>query len=164
MKRPYSPRRRRNLPIPRTHDTSAQSETQSEIRNQPIAQLSLVTHKAFTMIDETGWLMIFDITLGIQLAESLCPVQEISLSECGITIEEVRQRNSEVDEEHAMTTDLSSPLLFFHKGVEDHLIDGHHRLTKALLLGVDRVPVYILNEEQAESILVLKVAPQQTPL
>jgi hypothetical protein len=56
---------------------------------------------------------------------------------------------SSINETHVMTTDISKPVILaeISPGQYD-LIDGHHRMEKALRLGVARIPSYRLNAEQ----------------
>lgn len=53
------------------------------------------------------------------------------------------------DPEYAMETDLSKPLILAELQEGKYkLLDGNHRLYKALALHVDRLPVYCLTREE----------------
>lgn len=65
-----------------------------------------------------------------------------------------------IDREHAMTTDLSEPIILVQ--VEDPktgdwlriLIDGHHRLYRAAREGVARLPAYLLTPNESLAVRV----------
>lgn len=53
------------------------------------------------------------------------------------------------DPQYAMETDLSKPLILAELQEGKYkLLDGNHRLYKALALHVDRLPVYVLTREE----------------
>ena len=53
------------------------------------------------------------------------------------------------DERYAMSTDISKPLIVAELSENiDKLIDGNHRLQKALALGIEKIPAYFLSFEE----------------
>ena len=83
----------------------------------------------------------------------------VSLSEIGLTCDSIRARYQGLDEAHAMTKDLSKPLLFVPFGGSHQLIDGWHRLFKAATAGVDVLPALVLTQEDADASLIVRLAP-----
>lgn len=62
-----------------------------------------------------------------------------------------------VDKRHAATTDLSKPIIFatieINGSLASILIDGNHRLEKALTENVKEIPAIILSKDETDSIL-----------
>ena len=54
----------------------------------------------------------------------------VCLSEIGLTCDSIRARYQDLDEAHALTRDLSQPLLFVPFRGSHQLIDGWHRLVR----------------------------------
>lgn len=56
--------------------------------------------------------------------------------------------NAVIDHEHSLKElDLSKPLIF----ADGELIDGHHRLYRAFMLGVEMLPAHMLTAEEAKA-------------
>ncbi|TYS17736.1 hypothetical protein FZC78_07705 [Rossellomorea vietnamensis] len=55
-----------------------------------------------------------------------------------------------IDLDHVPTVDLSTPIILveFNPKIQDHLIDGRHRVTRARELGVTTLPAYKLTRDQ----------------
>lgn len=74
-------------------------------------------------------------------------------------------KNVTIDEEYAMShSDLNQPVIavLIHVGPSQDffVIDGWHRIFKARQLGVNHLPVHILNEAESERVtLAWKVTP-----
>jgi len=83
----------------------------------------------------------------------------VSLSEIGLTCASIRARYQGLDEAHALTRDLSKPLLFVPFNGSHQLIDGWHRLFKAATTGVDVLPALVLTQEDADASLIVRLAP-----
>jgi len=83
----------------------------------------------------------------------------VSLSEIGLTCDSIRARYQGLDEAHALTRDLSKPLLFVPFKDSHQLIDGWHRLFKAAKTGVDVLPALVLSQEDADASLIVRLAP-----
>jgi hypothetical protein len=85
----------------------------------------------------------------------------VCLSEIGLTCDSIRAHYQDLDEAHAMATDLSKPLLFVPFGGSHQLIDGWHRLFKAAATGVDVLPALVLTQEDADASLIMRLPPGQ---
>ena len=114
----------------------------------------------FSTETDDGTQYHWNATQGLRLAEKRGVVHSVSLSQMGVTIESIREQYDDMNEFYALSTDLSKPLLFVPLEGKDKLVDGWHRLFKAAFLGVDELPAYILTQEEADSCLVCKLAPQ----
>ncbi len=74
-------------------------------------------------------------------------------------------KNVTVDEEYAMAhSDLSSPVIAVQIVIGDakdmFVIDGWHRIFKARKLGIETIPVHVLNESESELVTISwKVTP-----
>lgn len=117
--------------------------------------------QVYSMEDTNGRQYHWSVTQARQLAEARGTLWTVSLGEIGITCEFIHAQYQGLDEAHAMTTDLSHPLLFVPFGESHQLIDGWHRLFKAALLGVDVLPAWCLSQEDADASLVLELPPGQ---
>lgn len=109
--------------------------------------------------DETGRQFHWNVNAALAFAQARNAVYTISLSDMGVTIDTVRKQYHGLDEAHALTTDLSRPLLFVPIGEKVWLIDGWHRVAKALLAGVDMLFAYFLTQEEADACLLLTLPP-----
>ncbi len=80
--------------------------------------------------------------------------------EQGVTREQIQDRYPALDWEYAKAVDLTRPLLFVpYRGLAQ-LVDGWHRLARAILEGVAELPAYLLTEEEARECLVLHRTPE----
>ncbi len=74
-------------------------------------------------------------------------------------------KNVTIDEEYAMAhSDLSEPVIAVQVHIGEakdfFIIDGWHRIFKARKLGVESIPVHVLNESESERVtLSWKVTP-----
>ena len=63
-------------------------------------------------------------------------------------------KNVTVDHDHAMTTDLNDPVIAIILTLDEmkdmFIIDGWHRIHKAVELGVENIPCCVLSEEETE--------------
>lgn len=131
-----------------------------------LAGVSLLPEESFRdevyhMTDADGSTYQWNVALGRQLAQKRGKVIAFYPAEFGITTEHIRGRYPELDEAYAMTCPLARPLLFVpFKGVSQ-LIDGWHRLFKAVVLGVLELPAYLLTEQEAEAALIGRTPPGQ---
>jgi hypothetical protein len=76
----------------------------------------------------------------------------------GVDIHHVLDRYRDMDIDYALTCDLSVPLLFVPFAGAAQLVDGWHRLAKALIeeetLGSAELPAYLLTQQEADSLLL----------
>jgi hypothetical protein len=106
-----------------------------------------------------GSLPYWSVSEARRYAEARGEFYTISLSECQMTRGWLRHHYPDVDETYALTTDLSKPLIFVPLGNDLQLIDGFHRVLKALLTQVDILFAYLLTQEEADASLVLSLPP-----
>lgn len=96
-----------------------------------------------------------------QLLASKLPVDRTSLTMGGLTLEKHRILNQGMDEDYARATDLSKPIIFCPDCNGCNIcIDGHHRVRKALLTGIDELPCVLLDPSMRA---VLLVDPMELP-
>lgn len=113
----------------------------------------------YSLEDVQGWHHHYNVTAGLRLAESRGGLTFFSPSEHSITVETIRAAYVDLDVRHALTTDLSRPLLFVTLRGKSQLADGWHRLYKAVVTGQRLLPAYALTERESESILALRLPP-----
>ncbi|WP_438315377.1 ParB/RepB/Spo0J family partition protein [Sporosarcina sp. FA9] len=76
-------------------------------------------------------------------------VDEVACSTVKILSSEKAIESESLNESHIPTLDLSKPLIIVRINPDYYrLIDGHHRVAKARLNGVEESPAYYLSEEQ----------------
>lgn len=115
--------------------------------------------QVYSYEDETGRQFHWSVTAALVFAQAKNEVFTISLSEMGVTLPLVRAQYQGLDERHALSCDLSQPLLFVPIGEKVKLIDGWHRVAKALLIGVDVLPACFLTQEEADACLLWTAEP-----
>jgi hypothetical protein len=125
----------------------------------------------FSMDDaDSGLTYHWNASEGRRLAERRGDILDFCPSDFGIDIAHIRERYQKLDEAYAMFTDLTVPLLFVPfagKTTEwptAQLIDGWHRLFKAVVTGVEVLPAYLLTQEEADRILIGKTPLGAFPL
>lgn len=126
-----------------------------------VIELSL-SDQVFTFTDATGTQWHWNASKGYRLIEqSPRTPLEFWPSDHGIDLAHLRHRYPDLNEEYAKTVDLSKPILFVpFEGGTSVLIDGWHRLYRAVSEGVSSLPCYELTPEEAEQILVMKIPPK----
>jgi hypothetical protein len=124
-----------------------------------LLRIRSLTDQVYSLEDEQGWQHHWSVSEAKRLAEARAELFTVSLSEMGVTPERIRERYDGLDEKYAMTTDLTRPLIFVPFKGKDQLIDGHHRLFKAAVLGADALLAYFLTQEEADACLVCKLPP-----
>lgn len=75
-------------------------------------------------------------------------------AEQGVTVAHLMERYPSLDWEYAKTTDLTRPLLFVAYRGKAQMIDGWHRLARAVLEGVSEMAAYLLTEAEADAVLL----------
>ena len=109
----------------------------------------------------SGWQWIWNASKAERLGKASNRLFVFSLLDAGITPEKILSQYPDLDEVHALNSDISKPIVFVAFKGKDQLVDGWHRLYKASLLGVDDLLAYFLTPEQAEACLILKLPPGQ---
>ena len=121
-----------------------------------------LSDQVFTFTDATGTEWHWNASLGYRLIEQAPrEVLEFYPSDSGIDMAHLRQRYPSLNEEYAKTVDLSRPILFLplHDGTSV-LIDGWHRLSRAVMEGIPCLLCYELTPQEAEQVLVVKIPPK----
>ena len=122
----------------------------------------LVDDQIFTFTDASGiqWHWNASAGMRIALSDGRTPLA-FWPEDHGLTIQQVQSQYPELDLDYARTADLSRPILFvpFHDGTSV-LIDGWHRLARAVQEGVPYLLCYELTAAERDQILVMKVPPK----
>ena len=127
-----------------------------------------ITDDSFGMQDSDGWQYHWNVTRAIALAEREGTPFCFYPAQVGLTTEVVQASYPDIDPDYALTTDLSNPLILTlfrrHLARADErpqvqLLDGWHRLYKALTLGVTMLPANLLTEEQGRQVLFALLPP-----
>lgn len=119
----------------------------------------LPTDQVYSFEDMQGTEWHWNASLGMRLIE-LVP-RETKLfypSDHGIDLAHLRKRYPDIDESYAAKADLSRPILFvpFHDGTSV-LVDGWHRLWRAVSEQVEFLPFYELTPEEANVCLIAQL-------
>ena len=126
------------------------------------------TDESFSMQDIDGWQYHWNVTRARTLAEQSGHLFRFRPADFGLSLARVTEQYPDMDAEYALTTDLSRPLLltlFERQRAGDdepntlQLLDGWHRLYKALLTGVAYLPAYLLTQKQSEQVLFATLPP-----
>jgi len=120
-----------------------------------------MTDQVFALEDAAGTQHYWNASAGRRLASRKAEVLSVSLRQMGVTPEQLRERCPDLDAEYARNTDIRIPLLFVPLAGTMQLIDGCHRICKALSMGIDVLPACLLTKEEADSILLLTLPPEQ---
>ena len=135
----------------------------SPTRNQTPKVIELnLSDQVFTFTDATGTEWHWNASKGYRLIEQNPRASlEFWPSDHGIDLAHLRQRYPDLDEEYARTVDLSRPILFVpFEGGTSVLIDGWHRLARAVIEGIPCLPCYELTLQEAQQVLVVKIPPR----
>jgi hypothetical protein len=109
--------------------------------------------QTFSLEDEEGNQYHWNVSRARKLATAN-PLLDFHL-DFGLTPAQLHQQYCGLDEAYAMETDLKEPLLFVPFQGEAQLVDGFHRVMKALKTGVRVLPCYVLTPEQSQACLLL---------
>lgn len=118
-----------------------------------------LSDQVYSYEDETGRQFHWSVTAALVFAQAKTDRYTISLSEMGVSLPLVRAQYQGLDERHALACDLGQPLLFVPIGEKVRLIDGWHRVAKALIIGVDVLPACFLTQEEADACLLWTAEP-----
>jgi hypothetical protein len=141
--------------------------------NKPTAlkydSLRRITVVAESLRDETfsfqheGHTYVWNVTQAWRLVQEL-PRDPVYFhpAEQGVTVAHLNERYPSLDWEYAKTTDLTRPLLFVPYNGQAQMLDGWHRLGRAVLEGVAELPAYLLTQEEADECLILHL-PTHVP-
>ena len=137
--------------------------------------LGSLTDQVFSFQDADGWQYHWSVAEARKRAlAGGTPPLTLSLSGTGLTVADLFRLYPGLDAAHALTRDLARPLLFVPlddgegeagEGTGEAvpprcvLIDGWHRTLKALLMGVDVLPCYVLSREDADASRILALPP-----
>ena len=128
--------------------------------NVLVIALPPMDHITFSHEAPDGTLRAWDVTRGNAIAADGRPTLPFRLADYDITLEWIQQNYQEIDLEYARTTDMTRPFLVIPFGRDECLIvDGWHRLTRAVMESVEELPMYLLTREEARSIQWLELPP-----
>ena len=116
-------------------------------------------HETYIHEAPDGTLRAYDVTVANQRVQDGREMLLFSLIDHEVTLEKIHELYEGLDEEYALTTDLTKPLLFLPLGEETLLVDGWHRLAKAAILGIPELPIYLLSQADADAIQWLELPP-----
>lgn len=99
--------------------------------------------------DQYFHLMDFDIFFDVGMAKQVVGFPHAA-PDCRLPLTTLRWAllGVEVDQDHITNTDLRKPLILGTVGEWKFLLDGHHRLTKALRRRRTRLPCYVLDGKE----------------
>ena len=105
-----------------------------------------------------GCLYKWDVTRANELLDARnAPVEEFRPGDFDISLEHLLERYPDLDIGYARQLtdeDMEQPLLFLPFGGRHQLIDGWHRLYKAVTSGIETLPARVLTEEEAQTVLL----------
>lgn len=131
-------------------------------RGPGIVLLSL-SDQVFTFVDAEGGQWHWNASEGMRIVlESGREPQAFYPSDHGLDIPQLQSQYTDLDMDYALVTDLTKPILFVPFWDGTHvLIDGWHRLAHAVLKGIPCLLCHELTEEEANQVLVLRIAPEK---
>ncbi len=115
------------------------------------------TGETFSFTDEDGTDYVWSVTQAKEIiaASGVMP-EDFNLAGQGISAEHLLARYPSLSVEKAAEANLSEPVIFIAFKGENLLIDGWHRMYKAVSKSAPAIPCYVLTEEEAEGVLVSK--------
>ena len=115
----------------------------------------LFTGETFSFTDEYGTRYMWSVTQAKEvIAAAQVAAQDFDLAGQGITPERLMAQYPGLDTEKAASANLSEPVIFIGFKGEHLLIDGWHRMYRAVSENAPTIPSYVLTEEEAGTILV----------
>lgn len=129
-----------------------------EVRTLVVMDL-LPTDQVYSFEDSQGIEWHWNASLGMRLVELVPREPKLFYpNDHGIDLAHLRQRYPDINESHAAKADLSRPILFapFHDGTSV-LLDGWHRLWRAVSESVESLPCYELTPQEANVCLIAQL-------
>ena len=119
--------------------------------------VSQIRQETFAATVDGCWYK-WDVTRANQFLDARnAPIEEFRHSDWEISPEHLLERYPDLDIGYARQLteeDMERPLLFLPFGGRHQLIDGWHRLYKAVTSGIETLPVRVLTEAEAEQVLL----------
>lgn len=119
--------------------------------------ISLVRQETFVLCVDGIWHK-WDITEANRLLDQRqAPVEQFRPADWDICPQHLLERYPDLDVDYARELteeDMERPLLFVPIGGRHQLIDGWHRLYKAVTSGILSLPARVLSEEEAQAVLM----------
>ena len=119
--------------------------------------VSQLRKETFGMTLDRTWYK-WDVTRACELLDARqAPVEPFRSAAFAITPEHILERYPDLDIAHASQLtdeDLERPLLFVPLRGRHQLIDGWHRLYRAVTDGIAELPARVLTDEEANAVLV----------
>lgn len=126
-------------------------------KNALVIVLPPLNHMTFSHEAPDGTLRAWDVTQGNEIAKAHS-IMTFRPTDFEMTLEWIVQNYESLDWEYAKTTDLTKPILVIPFGeCEILLIDGWHRLARAVLEKVEELPMVLLTQDEADSIQWLEL-------
>jgi hypothetical protein len=127
--------------------------------NGQLVRIGSLLDQIYSLEDEKGWQHHWNVTEGMRIAAARGGLTYFSPTEYDVTVEEIHRVYQDLNIAHALTTNLTRPILFVMLNGHMQLADGWHRLYKAVVTKANRLPAYILSEEESEKILMFRLPP-----
>ena len=119
--------------------------------------VSQLRKETFGMTLDGTWYK-WDVTKAGELLDARqAPIETFQPTDFGITPEHILERYPDLDIGHASQLtdeDLERPLLFVPLLGRHQLIDGWHRLYRAVTGGIAALPARVLADEEADAVLI----------
>jgi hypothetical protein len=116
-------------------------------------------HVTFVHEATEGTLYAWDVTAAERIVADGRPAMLFNLEEQGVTTAIIERIYSGLNRAHALSADLTRPLIAIPYRGEILLIDGWHRLWRAAHEGVPELQMHLLSSEEASSIKCLELPP-----
>ena len=124
--------------------------------------VSQLRKETFGMTLDGTWYK-WDVTRACELLDARqAPVEPFRPADFAITPEHIRERYPDLDIGHASQLtdeDLERPLLLVPLRGRHQLIDGWHRLYRAVTAGIAELPARVLTDEEAQAVLMERARP-----
>ena len=127
----------------------------------PLITVALPNLNHLTFVHEApdGRVRAWDVTAAGQIVADGRKPGRFSLKDYRVTLEFILEHYEGIDEAYARTRDLSKPLIAVPQEERLLIIDGWHRLLRAVLEEVEELPLHLLTQEEADAALWLELPP-----